>query len=300
MFYDFFNMLLKEKNIIITGSGRGIGRAVAIACAKEGANIGLTSRTLEQLNKVKREIENLETGVRVITKVADITVYEQVEEIFKDFHDELGPLNGVVANAGASWRAKAHEVPPEKFAMVINANILGVFHTFRASYPYLKKDDKNNKARFIITGSAVYPSVMGGFSSYTTSKYGVVGLQRELATEYKRDNITVNMILPMQVDTKMLRGRSAGDGNKAPGVLNPEDLIVYYLFVLSDDANRVNDALIYASSFEAMKLMIKKAPEEKRENWEIFKVYLEEISPNLYNDVKKYGKLGGFILNHSK
>ncbi len=293
-------MMLKDKNIILTGSGRGIGKVIAIACAKEGANVGLTSRTLEQLSTVKSEIDELDLGVKVIVKTADITNYNQVEDIFKLFKEELGLLNGVIANAGRSWRANAHEVPPEKFAMVINANILGVFHTFRAAYPYLKKDDNNDKARFIITGSAVYPTVMGGFSSYTASKYGVVGLQRELATEYKRENILVNMVLPMQVDTKMLRGRRAGDGNKPPGVLDPEDLIGYYLFLLSDDANRINDELIYPSNFEAMKMIIKKAPEEKRENWETFKLYLEEISPNLYNDVKKYGKLGEFILNHSK
>lgn len=294
------NMLLKNKNVVITGSGRGIGRAVAIACAKEGANIGLTSRTLEQLNTVKKEIEELEIGAKVAVKTADITIYEEVEKIFNEFNEELGLLNGVIANAGRSWRANAHEVPPDKFAMVINANILGVFHAFRAAYPYLKKDDKDNKARFIITGSAVYPTVMGGFSSYTTSKYGVVGLQRELATEYKRDNILVNMVLPMQVDTKMLRGKRAGDGNKPPGVLDPENLIDYYLFLLSDNANRINDNLIYPSNFEAMKMIIKETPEEKRENWETFKIYLEESSPSLYNDIKKYGRLGEFILNRSK
>ena len=293
-------MLLKGKNIVITGSGRGIGRAVALACAQEGANIGLTSRTLEQLNNVKKEIEDLGKGVKVIVRNADITSYSEVEEIFKEFHDGLGLLNGIVANAGRSWRASAHEAPPDKFKEVINANIIGVFYTFRAAYPFLKKDDKDNKARFLITGSAVYPSVMGGFSSYTASKYGVVGLQRELATEYKRENILVNMILPMQVDTKMLRGRRAGDGNKAPGVLAPEDLSDYYLYLLSEETNRVSDELIYPSSFEAMKMIIKETPEEKKENWEIFKAYLEEISPNLYNDVKKYGKLGEFILNRSR
>jgi len=293
-------MLLKGKNIVITGSGRGIGRAVALACAQEGANIGLTSRTLEQLNNVKKEIEDLGKGVKVIVRNADITSYSEVEEIFKEFHDGLGLLNGIVANAGRSWSASAHEAPPDKFKEVINANIIGVFYTFRAAYPFLKKDDKDNKARFLITGSAVYPSVMGGFSSYTASKYGVVGLQRELATEYKRENILVNMILPMQVDTKMLRGRRAGDGNKAPGVLAPEDLSDYYLYLLSEETNRVSDELIYPSSFEAMKMIIKETPEEKKENWEIFKAYLEEISPNLYNDVKKYGKLGEFILNRSR
>ena len=293
-------MLLKGKNIVITGSGRGIGRAVALACAKEGANIGLTSRTLEQLNNVKKEIEELGTGVKIVVKAADITIYEEVEKIFTEFSEELGLLNGVIANAGRSWMESAHEVDPEKFAMVINVNILGVFHTFKAAYPYLKKDNKKDKARFIITGSAVYPSVMGRFSSYTASKYGVVGLQRELATEYKKENINVNMILPMQVDTKMLRGRRAGDGNKPPNVLNPEDLNDYYLFVLSDYGNRVNDELIYPSSFEAMKMIIMETPEEQKENWDIFKEFLENKSPNLYKDVKKLGKLGEFILNQSK
>jgi len=293
-------MLLKGKNIVITGAGRGIGRAVAIACAKEGANVGLTSRTIEQLNAVKEEIEGLGTDVNCIIKSADITRLTEVLETFMTFHGELGQLNGVIANAGASWRASVHEVPPEKFEMVINTNILGVFYTFRAAYPYLKRDDKNDKARFIITGSAVYPSVMGGFSSYTASKYGVVGLQRELATEYKKENILVNMILPMQVDTKLLRGRRAGDGNKPSGVLNPEDLNDYYLFVLSEYANRLNDELIYPSSFEAIKMIIKETPEEKRENWETFKEFLEEKSPILYNDVKKLNKLAEFILNRSK
>ena len=293
-------MLLKGKNIVITGAGRGIGRAVAIACTKEGANVGLTSRTIEQLNAVKEKIEGLETDVNCIIKSADITRLTEVLETFMTFHGELGQLNGVIANAGASWRASVHEVPPEKFEMVINTNILGVFYTFRAAYPYLKRDDKNDKARFIITGSAVYPSVMGGFSSYTASKYGVVGLQRELATEYKKENILVNMILPMQVDTKLLRGRRAGDGNKPSGVLNPEDLNDYYLFVLSEYANRLNDELIYPSSFEAIKMIIKETPEEKRENWETFKEFLEEKSPILYNDVKKLNKLAEFILNRSK
>ncbi len=293
-------MLLKGKNIVITGSGRGIGRATAIVCAKEGANIGLTSRTLEQLNNVKKEIEELGTGVKVVVQSGDITKYEEVEEIFRVFHEELGLLNGVVANAGASWMASAHEVPPEKFAMVINANILGVFHTFRAAYPYLKKDNKNDKARFIITGSAVYPSVMGRFSSYTASKYGVVGLQKELATEYKRENIAVNMILPTQVDTKLLRGRRAGDGNKPPGVLDPEELNDYYLFLMSDYANRMNDELIYPSYFEAARKFITEAPGDKKDNWEVFQDYLKEKSPRVYDNVKKLGNLMDFILIRSK
>ena len=75
-------MLLKGKNIVITGSGRGIGKAMAIAFAKEGANLGLTSRTLDELNDTKKEIENLGAGVKVVVRTGDITKYEETEEIF--------------------------------------------------------------------------------------------------------------------------------------------------------------------------------------------------------------------------
>ena len=108
------------------------------------------------------------------------------------------------------------------------------------------------------------------------------------------------MILPIQVDTKLLRGRKAGDGNKHPGVLDPEDLIDYYLFTLSDQANKVNDELIYPSNFEAMKMIIKETPEEQKQDWGKFKEFLNEKSPNLHNNIKKLGKLGEFIFNRLK
>jgi len=207
-------MLLKGKNIIVTGSGRGIGKAVAIACAREGANVGLLARTLEEINNTKQEIEALGSGVNIAVKTADITNYNEVADAFKYFHDNLGLLNGVIANAGASRMGNTHEFDNERFANIINVNVLGVFYTFKAAYPYLKKDDKNEKARFVITGSAAYPMGMPKFTAYVAAKYAVVGIQSVLVAEYKKENINFNMVLPTQVDTRMLRGRKAGDGSK--------------------------------------------------------------------------------------
>ena len=102
-------MLLKGKNIVITGSGRGIGQAIAIACAKEGANVGLTSRSIDELNETKKRIEGIGVDIKVIIKPADITKYGEVEKIFKEFHDELGLLNGIIANAGYSRMSNTHE-----------------------------------------------------------------------------------------------------------------------------------------------------------------------------------------------
>jgi len=231
-------MLLKGKSIIITGSGRGIGKSIALACAKEGANVGLTARTFDELNEVKDEIIKLDIGVRVSVKIANVTKYEEIEGAFKAFHEDLGEFNGVIANAGYSRRWDSHDFDSNKFSEIIDTNVSGVFYTFKAAYPYFKKDDKKVKSRFIITGSAAFTNPMPKFAAYTASKYAVVGLQHSLALEYKKENINFNMILPTMVDTRMARGRKAGDGNKSPNVMDPQELNDYYIFLLSDDANQ--------------------------------------------------------------
>ncbi|TET01077.1 MAG: SDR family NAD(P)-dependent oxidoreductase [Promethearchaeota archaeon] len=293
-------MLLKGKTVIITGSGRGIGKSVAIACAKEGANIGLTARTLDELNEVKDEILKLGTDVRVSVKTADVTKYEEIEGAFKAFHEELGEFNAVIANAGYSRMWNSHEFDSNKFTEIMNVNVSGVFYAFKAAYPYLKKDDKNNKSRFIITGSGAFTTPMPKLAAYTASKYAVVGLQNALALEYKKENINFTMVLPTQVDTRMLRGRKAGDGNKPPNVMNAKELNDYYLFLLSDRANKTDNALIFTSDFGEIRNLLSKTPPVKRENWEVFKPYLEENAPKIYSNVRKLGKLVEFLINSTE
>ncbi|MCK4238597.1 MAG: SDR family oxidoreductase [Candidatus Lokiarchaeota archaeon] len=289
-------MLLKGKNIVITGSGRGIGKEVALACAREGANMGLTSRTREELDNTKKEIEDLGTGVKVVIVTGDISKYEDTENIFKNLHNELGPLDGVIANAGYSRRGSSDTFEIMKFRQILDVNILGVYFTFRAALPHLRKDDKKNKARFIVTGSGAYQTIMPLFAAYTASKWGVVGLVKALAAEYKKENITFNIILPTMVDTRLLRGRKAGDGKKDDFIMNPWDLNEYYLFLLSDEANRINDEMIYTQDFQQVKKIINEAPTDKKENWEIFQEYLEERNVKLFNSVKKLKKFIGFLL----
>jgi 3-oxoacyl-[acyl-carrier protein] reductase len=292
-------MLLKGKNVIVTGSGRGIGKSVAIACAKEGANIGLISRTLEELEDTEQKILDLNTGVKVTIKTADVTKFEDIANAIKSFSSELGPINGVIANAGYSRMWATHEFDNEKFSQILNVNILGVFHTFKAAYSYMKKDDKKNKARFIITGSEAYPNAPSKLTAYVASKYAVVGMQKAIAAEYKRENINFNMILPTQVDTRLLRGKKAGDGNKAAHVLNPWDLNDFYIFLLSDFANRVDNALIFSQDIFEVKKLINEAPVTKKENWEVFKEYLEGKNPQLFESVKNLGKLVDFIIERA-
>ncbi|MBY9012668.1 MAG: SDR family NAD(P)-dependent oxidoreductase [Candidatus Lokiarchaeota archaeon] len=291
--------ILNGKTIIITGSGRGIGKSIAIAFAKEGANVGLVARTIDELNEVKHEIIGLDTGVKVSVKTADVTKYDEIESAFKTFYEDLGEFNGVIANAGYSRMWDSHDFDSNKFSEIININVSGVFYTFKAAFPYLKKDDKKEKARFIITGSAAFTNPMPKFAAYTASKYAVVGLQRSLAIEYKKENINFNMILPTMVDTRLARGRKAGDGNKPPNVMNPQELNDYYTFLMSEDANRLDNALIFTNDFDEVKSFLLKAPSGKNESWDVFKEYLEENAPNTFANVKKLGKLVDFIIKTS-
>jgi 3-oxoacyl-[acyl-carrier protein] reductase len=293
-------MLLKGKNIIITGAGRGIGRAVAIACAKEGANLGLISRTLEEISETKNTIQSQESSSKVAIKVADVTNYEELLTAFKDFYDELGPFNGVIANAGYSRMWATHEFINEKFSQILDTNVLGVFYTFKAAYSFMKKDDKKDKARFIITGSEAYPNAPQRLTAYVASKYAVVGMQKAMVTEYKRENIIFNMVLPTQVDTRMQRGKKAGDGNKPAHMLDPTDLNDYYIFLLSDYANKIDDALIFSYDIQEIKKLLLEAPAGKNDSWDNFKDYLKERSSELYGKVRNLGKLIDFIISRDK
>lgn len=293
-------MLLENKNIVITGSGRGIGKAIAIACAKEGANIGLTSRTQEELKQTKKEILDANPDVSVALKTADVTKISEMEELFDFYHEELGKLDGVIANAGASGRYDTHKFTSDKFSQIIDINILGVFHTFKASYPYLNTEDKKDKSRFIITGSAAYPNAMPKFAAYTATKYAVVGFQKALAMEYRRENLNFTMVLPTMVDTQLLRGDKAGDGNAPPNMLAPEDLNKYYLFLLSEDSNRVNDELIFVNQFEQLIDIIKDLSDENSRDWDALKDYLEANEQNVYENVKGQRRLCKFLLEQIK
>ncbi|MFW9929460.1 MAG: SDR family NAD(P)-dependent oxidoreductase, partial [Candidatus Thorarchaeota archaeon] len=284
-------MLLKGKNVIITGSGRGIGRAIAIACAKEGANLGLISRTSEEINQTKEIIQSQGAISKIVVKVADVTNYDDLAEVFKQIYNELGLFNGVIANAGYSRMWATHEFDNEKFSQILETNILGVFFTFKGAYRFLKKDDKKDKSRFIITGSEAYPNAPSRLTAYVASKYAVVGMQKAMASEYRRENVNFSMVLPTQVDTRLLRGKKAGDGNKAAHVLDPSDLNDYYIFLLSDFANRMNDILIFTYDIEETKKILHDAPEDKKDSWVNFKDYLNQKSPELYEKVENLGKL---------
>jgi len=292
-------MILKNKNIVITGSGRGIGKSVALDCAKEGANIGLTARTVKELYNVRDQIENLNLGGKISVHEGDITDFDKAKTIFKSFYEDLGPLNGVVANAG--WRDSQPSLTYDlnTFHKILDVNIMGVYYTYRASYPHLKLDDKKDKARFIVTGSMHFLKAAPLYLPYTIAKYGVVGLVSSLSEEFRKDNITFNMVLPQRIDTFLTRGENAGDENKPPGFLSPSEITDYYIFLLSEMANKFNFRLLNTLDFETLKKFIRESPPDKNQDLNTFLEYLEFKNEKLYRDLKKFSLLIEFLLNRN-
>jgi len=173
---------------------------------------------------------------------------------------------------------------------------MGVYYTFRASYPYLKKDDKKDKARFVVTGSFYFLAAGPLRLPYIIAEYGLVGLIKSLPLEFKKENITFNMVLPTTVDTPLTRGENAEDGNKPSNYLNPWDITDYYLFLLSESANKYNLKLLNTLDFETVKKIISEAPTDKTNNKDEFLEYLKVKNEKVYQKVKGLSKFVEFLL----
>jgi len=193
-------MKLEERVAIITGAGRGIGKAISITFAKEGANLVLLSRTLSELEKTAQEIHNLNRRALIVK--ADVSSKEQVEKSIDLAVCEFGTIDILVNNAaiqGAIGPLVDNDV--EKWIETINANLIGVFLCCRAVLPHMMKN-RRGKIINLSGGGATTPRPY--FSAYSASKAAVVRLTETLSREVDPFNIQVNAIAPGTVSTRML------------------------------------------------------------------------------------------------
>jgi 3-oxoacyl-[acyl-carrier protein] reductase len=133
-------MNLKGKNAIITGGGRGLGKAVALALASEGVNIGITGRNENYLKIAINELK--QTGVKVAYAVFSVDNELEVKAGIESLANELGGIDILVNNAGIGDFGSIEEMPSETWEQVIKTNLFGVYYTAKAVYPFLKEKDK--------------------------------------------------------------------------------------------------------------------------------------------------------------
>ncbi len=209
---------VKGKNALITGAGKGIGRAAAIAFAKEGINVGLLGRTGAHLEDVLKELEQY--GVKAVMAAADVSDNDAVLSAVEHIKSELGPIDILVNNAGIGKFGKFLELPPEDFKKIIDVNLMGVYNVTHAVLPEMIERESGDIINIASTAGQKGAPVT---SAYSASKFGLLGLTESLMLEVRKHNIRVSALLPSTVVTELAQSENLIQGDPE-NVMHPEDL----------------------------------------------------------------------------
>ncbi|MCL7745802.1 3-ketoacyl-ACP reductase [Halalkalibacter alkaliphilus] len=212
---------LQGKVAIVTGAGKGIGRATAIALAKEGVQVGLLARTESDLVEVANEIEAM--GVKSTYATVDVSSLEQVEQAIDHVTSNLGPADILINNAGTGKFGPFLELTPEEWKSMIEINLLGVYYVTRTVLPQLIEKNGGDIINISSTAGQKGAPVT---SAYSASKFGLLGLTESLALEVRKHNIRVTALTPSTVATELAFRENLTDGNPEK-VMQPEDLAEY-------------------------------------------------------------------------
>lgn len=195
-----FGKVLQGRTALVTGASRGIGRAIAVAFARAGADVAVNfasnkTEAAETLDQVLR------CGVRGGAFQADVSDFDSVVAMREEIHRALGPVDVVVNNAGINRDMTFKRMDLESWERVIDTNLTGVFNVSRV---FLDDLVRSKRGRIVNISSIVGERGNFGQSNYAAAKAGVLGLTKTLAVELARDGVTVNAIAPGFIETDML------------------------------------------------------------------------------------------------
>ena len=212
-----FVMNLKGKNAIVTGGGRGLGKAVALILANEGVNVGITGRNEENLKMTVDEIQKL--GVVAAYAVFSIDNEIHVKAGIESLAEQLGGVDILINNAGIGDFGSIENMPSETWEQVVKTNLFGVYYAAKAVYPFLKENGEGD-----IVNVASTAGLKGGpnMSAYAASKAAVVSLSQSMMAEWRKENIRVITLTPSTIASDMSIEGGLTDGNPDK-VLQPED-----------------------------------------------------------------------------
>lgn len=191
-------MQLKDKVAIVTGSGRGIGRAIAIAYAAEGARVVIASRSTDQLDDVTAEIAA--EGGEVLAVPTDMRVRTDVEDLVQQTVDRFGRIDILVNNAGINPRGLFLDSTDEEWEQGWQINVMGVVYCCRAALPIMQQQGSGN---IINVGSGMGQVGHENLSVYCASKAALHGLTQAIAEEVWQDGIIANVLIPGPVKTEL-------------------------------------------------------------------------------------------------
>jgi len=243
---------LRNQTAIVTGAGRGIGAAIALAFAREGASLILCSRTLHEAEGVAGQARVI--GASAVAHQVDVSDYRQVERMVTDAISRFGKVEILVNNAGIygsigpTWKND-----PSEWAKTITVNLLGAMHCIRAVVPHMIEAGKGKIINIAGGGEGAFAR----FSAYACSKSALVRLNETLAEEVREYNIQVNAIAPGAVNTRLLdqvlaAGQEAGmqyekaKKQKASGGVSPDKTAQLAVFLASESSMSLTGRLISA------------------------------------------------------
>jgi len=208
---------LQGKKAIITGGGRGLGKAVALALAAEGVDIAITGRNAETLEKTTKEIEAL--GVKAVYSVFDVSDFEAVKKGISELKATFGEADILINNAGIAAFGSFLDMEPAKWKEILDINVMGIYNVTHAVLPDMVA---KNSGDIINVSSTAGIRGNANTSAYSASKFAVVGLSEALMMEVRKHNIRVSTLLPSTIASDMSLSLNLTDGNPEK-VLQPED-----------------------------------------------------------------------------
>ena len=209
---------IKGKNAIITGAGKGIGRAVAVALAQEGVNVGLLARTLSDLESLAQELKQY--GVKTAISTVDVADMAAVDAAVLKVKSELGAIDILINNAGIASFGKFLELAPSRWEEIVKVNLFGAYYAARAVLPEMIEKQSGDIINISSTAGKNGAAVT---SAYSASKFALIGMSESLMQEVRKHNIRVSTLLPSTVASDMAKDLNLTDGNPER-VMQPEDL----------------------------------------------------------------------------
>lgn len=198
-------MTLKDKIAIVTGSGRGIGKAAALMLAKEGAKIVVTARNEKEIRETEKEIKKISDAISV---KGDLRNSKDAKKIVDAAIDKFGRIDILVNNAGVAYYEDFSKMSEDKAREIIDTNLNGIFNITREALKHMKE------GTIINVSSGAGKHGIGGLAVYCASKFGVIGFTESLAQEL--DGVKVYAVCPGGVDTKMYSSLFGSRGGLTP------------------------------------------------------------------------------------